>query len=247
MTGALSVAIGDTITTLTSQSYGAILNTYKASNWEARRTLLINTVETHPDLTNALQLGYFENGAWKEQSILHTGNKSLIKPADIGAPTLTGEGASGSWPISITGQADSVYGRYTRDGGSQPPSYIGRNTVKFNMMRTFIDNKLDPGGYMDCMLMNTYSWSDVPYATAFGMLKTIDTPRAFIACGGNSNTTWSNATELLSVANYNEHVPSKTGVGASGTWPISISGNAASLSSILQISKGGTSHGQICC
>lgn len=40
--------------------------------------------------------------------------------------------------------------------------------------------------------------------------------------------------------NYNNYAPSKTGTGASGTWGINISGNAASLSSTLAISKGGT-------
>jgi len=40
--------------------------------------------------------------------------------------------------------------------------------------------------------------------------------------------------------NYTNYAPSKTGSGASGTWGINISGNAASLSSTLAISKGGT-------
>ena len=46
--------------------------------------------------------------------------------------------------------------------------------------------------------------------------------------------------KLLHSGNYNNYAPTLTGGGASGTWPISISGNAASLSSTLQISKGGT-------
>lgn len=40
--------------------------------------------------------------------------------------------------------------------------------------------------------------------------------------------------------NYTNYAPTKTGSGASGTWGINISGNAASLSSTLAISKGGT-------
>lgn len=42
--------------------------------------------------------------------------------------------------------------------------------------------------------------------------------------------------------NYTSYMPSKTGSGASGTWGINISGNAAGLSSVLAVSKGGTGN-----
>ena len=42
--------------------------------------------------------------------------------------------------------------------------------------------------------------------------------------------------------NYTSYMPTKTGSGASGTWGINISGNAASLSKVLSIDKGGTGH-----
>jgi hypothetical protein len=42
--------------------------------------------------------------------------------------------------------------------------------------------------------------------------------------------------------NYTNYMPSKAGSGASGTWGINISGNAASLSKVLSIDKGGTGH-----
>ena len=40
--------------------------------------------------------------------------------------------------------------------------------------------------------------------------------------------------------NYTKYIPSKTGSGASGTWGINISGNAAGLSKVLPVNKGGT-------
>lgn len=42
--------------------------------------------------------------------------------------------------------------------------------------------------------------------------------------------------------NYTSYMPTKSGSGASGTWGINISGNAASLSKVLSIDKGGTGH-----
>lgn len=40
--------------------------------------------------------------------------------------------------------------------------------------------------------------------------------------------------------NYTKYIPSKTGSEASGTWGINISGNAAGLSKVLLVNKGGT-------
>lgn len=40
--------------------------------------------------------------------------------------------------------------------------------------------------------------------------------------------------------NYTSYMPTKTGSGASGTWGINISGNAAGLSKVLPVNKGGT-------
>ena len=47
---------------------------------------------------------------------------------------------------------------------------------------------------------------------------------------------------FLHTGNYKNYVPTKTGSGASGTWGINISGNAASLSSTLPVNKGGTGN-----
>ena len=44
--------------------------------------------------------------------------------------------------------------------------------------------------------------------------------------------TWSSWKQILDSSNYNSFAPTKTGGGASGTWGISISGNAASASSV---------------
>lgn len=41
------------------------------------------------------------------------------------------------------------------------------------------------------------------------------------------------ANNILHAANYNDYAPSKTGTGASGTWGISISGNAATAAKLL--------------
>jgi hypothetical protein len=49
-----------------------------------------------------------------------------------------------------------------------------------------------------------------------------------------------NGNIVLNAANYNDYAPTKTGTGASGTWPINVTGNAATVSTLTsgQIASG---------
>ena len=110
-----------------------------------------------------------------------------------------GSNVNGMWRNLSSG---TVYGEYTQDGGSQPPAYIPKNRVKFNMMRQFKGLPDISGAYMDCMLMDCYEAKDIPCVTAFGMSKGSAIPRAFIAIGGKGNTTnWKAQAELVTTAN----------------------------------------------
>jgi hypothetical protein len=159
--------------------------------------------------------------------ILHTGNYTSY------VPTKTGTGATGTWAISITGTAELskatnlINGSYTGSGGKQPPSYIPSGKIRFNMMDTVVGTD---SNYKDFILMDSYTGNDVPYVTAIGVRKT-STPEAYIMSGAKGNTTEANwvKTTLLSALNYNNYAPSKTGLGASGTWNINVSGSAASV------------------
>ena len=159
--------------------------------------------------------------------ILHTGNYTSY------VPTKTGTGATGTWAISITGTAELskatnlINGSYTGSGGKQPPSYIPSGKIRFNMMNTVVGTD---SNYKDFILMDSYTGNDVPYVTAIGVRKA-STPEAYIMSGAKGNTTEANwvKTTLLSALNYNKYAPSKTGLGASGTWNINVSGSAASV------------------
>ena len=59
---------------------------------------------------------------------------------------------------------------------------------------------------------------------------------------GSENRLETTTFYYLNSNNYKDYVPTKTGSGASGTWGINISGNAASLSSALSVNKGGTGN-----
>lgn len=102
-----------------------------------------------------------------------------------------------------------IVGQYTGSGGRVPPSYVGANAVKCNMMNGFEGlNTPNLDGYMDVLMMNAYFWNDVPYATALGIKKGNGGVRAWIANGGNTSS-WSQVAELLTSANYTEYAATK--------------------------------------
>lgn len=104
----------------------------------------------------------------------------------------------------------TIVGQYTGHGGCVPPSYVGANAVKCNMMNGFEGlNTPNLNGYMDVLMMNAYFWNDVPYATALGIKKGNGGVRAWIANGGNTSS-WSQVAELLTSANYTEYAADKS-------------------------------------
>lgn len=120
--------------------------------------------------------------------------------------------ASTASTADTASKAMSVYGDYTGNGGFQGPSYIGTHNVRFNMMDRF-EGLHYFDGYADVMMMNAYSWSDVPYATALAIQKNGGVPRAWIASGGNSSV-WGGSAELITSANIgSQSVNYATGAG----------------------------------
>ncbi len=94
---------------------------------------------------------------------------------------------------------DTVKGNYTGSGGQQAPSYVPSGKVRFNMMNTPINGD---GSYKDFLLMDTYTGSDVPVTTGFGISKSAAL-RAFIMQGTKGGSSWARSAELYTTANFN--------------------------------------------
>ena len=75
-----------------------IISNYKDEN---NRSLLF--LRNENNVNNSLQLSRVVDGQWSNYNIYGEHNKPTA--SDVGAPTTTGSGASGTWPISITGSA----------------------------------------------------------------------------------------------------------------------------------------------
>lgn len=135
-------------------------------------------------------------------SITTSGSGNVVTGISASGHTLTVTKGSASVSVSwndITGKPSSftpsahtheyIVGKYTGSGGVIAPGSIGTYKLQCNMMYTNAESS--GGGYCDWILMNAYSWSGVPYATAIGVVKAA-TPSAYIMSGPNSTdkSTW---------------------------------------------------------
>lgn len=120
-----------------------------------------------------------------------------------------------------------VVGSYTGNGGLQKPNYFGTNKVGFLMMNATVNGD---SNYKDWIIMDCYSGTDVGGGVAFGVNR--QKLGAYIMRSTAARTAWVESAELLHTQNYTSYTVTKTGSGASGTWGISISGNASSASSV---------------
>ena len=135
-------------------------------------------------------------------SITTSGSGNVVTGISASGHTLTVTKGSASVSVSwndITGKPSSftpsahtheyIVGKYTGSGGVIAPGSIGTYKLQCNMM--YVNAESSGEGYCDWILMNAYSWSDVPYATAIGVVKAA-TPSAYIMSGPNSTdkSTW---------------------------------------------------------
>ena len=131
------------------------------------------------------------------------------------------------------------YGRYTGNGGQQPPSYFGRERAGFLMSNQNINGHT---AYKNWLYMDNYSGNDVGGASAIGVAR--DSCRAFIMNNNNADRkAWTGMAELISTSNYKNYMPTKTGEGASGTWNININGTAANANKLGGLPLSGVGSG----
>lgn len=114
-----------------------------------------------------------------------------------------------------------VVGSYTGNGGQQKPNYFGTNKVGFLMMNTTVNGD---SNYKDWIIMDCYGGNDVGGSVALGVNR--QKLAAYIMRSAVERSSWVESAELLHTQNYTSYTVTKTGSGASGTWGISISGNA---------------------
>jgi hypothetical protein len=185
------------------------------------------------------------------------------------SPTLTGTGASGTWGINVTGNAGSATTAAKSSATTVPAStaftkwLFATNSTSGTADWNDVSNTRPGTG--EVLLLGTatngmgggnyYHPVNFEYS---GIAGTGNVTQLAIAYGSPANemymrgrysSSWTGWVRFLNSSNYNSYSPTLTGGGASGTWGISITGNAATATSATDSTKlplsGGTVTGQV--
>lgn len=129
------------------------------------------------------------------------------------APTKTGSGASGTWGINISGSSKNI---------SYPAQLTTDDAIDAfntgNVFQVSTWNNTSSPGATNGIIINA-GWTNATYGAQIAI---DDDPTYFMALRQKNNGGW----------NAWKRIPMGDGTGASGTWGISISGNAATASKV---------------
>jgi hypothetical protein len=139
----------------------------------------------------------------------------------LDVPTRSGTNATGTWAISISGNATTATdlvndAPFIRTRGTIAES--GQDTATANGM--YLVNKT---GFSSSMLAWNVAGSSGPVQIDVNFNDTIRYRNQ------TDSVTWTAWKTFLHSSNFNTYSPTNAGVGATGTWPIGISGNAATV------------------
>ena len=198
-------------------------------------------------------------------------------------PAKDGRGATGTWPINITGNAKTATNAVTAEqlgssaGTTTKPVYFKdgkpeqcNNTLDVSITgNAGTTNELNIGGIGSETIItetgvraysgNGVNWSGDVSSMAYAGVLSFGTPSRgwqlwasregannkklsgfHFRTGKNDQTGWGDEHVLLDSYNFDSYAPKLDGTGATGTWPISISGNAggnAATATTLQTTR----------
>ena len=139
----------------------------------------------------------------------------------LDVPTRTGGDATGTWAISVSGNAATATAL-----SNDAPFLRSRGTIAEASLNSAVSN----GFYTVSMTGQSSSLLTWNAAGSTGPVQ-IDVRYSDEIRYRNQtdSSTWNNWKTFLHSANYNTYSPTLAGVGATGTWAIAISGNAATV------------------
>lgn len=168
------------------------------------------------------------------------GLSSLTVDLDGRYPENNGTGATGTWPISITGSSGSsnitLYVSSpdgTRNASDKLPNGNPPRAVQYDFASA--SSVGASGNYAGVMTYRPWdgtsaSTGDSSYQLAFTNQSGVNASGpAQLRLRNGIDTTWNSWQTILSSSNYNSYSPTLTGGGASGNWGINITGNASSV------------------
>lgn len=155
-------------------------------------------------------------------------NRTITLTGDT-TGSVSSDGSSG-WSIATTNSKLSYHEQLT---SLEAIDTFGTDEIKFKIARV---SKLD--GHTGDLTKNDGIIMTIPYSHTWGHQLFFDDSGYQIAHRYNGNGTWAEWKNLLDTNNYTNYTVTKTGSGASGTWGINISGNAATATKATQDGSG---------
>jgi hypothetical protein len=234
----------DIATNRPGNSYGVLINIQERSDTAAQLVIDYDTGNLYSRgiyVPSSVSSGNTPTySSWK--TMLHSANYNSY------SPTLTGTGASGTWSIGISGNAATVSNITANTGllvnNLYAPGVSANNLIDGMTSSNFRQAMFGTTSYG--FALSASRWNTVPtpltglasYGTSIawsgadthGFLAVNYNTQGAIIGGGNAQTINWSAT-LLHSSNYNSYSPTLTGGSASGTWGISISGSAVTVTS----------------
>lgn len=169
----------------------------------------------YSNMTNTDSIKYKKQSGdsdWiEERTLLDSSNYNSY------APTKTGAGASGTWPISITGTATALKTFASRPSDANIPG--GDGLVRYFLATaSMASNKpMKDASILHLAWDNNGGWdSQLAITNIEGDIQT----------RSQESGTWGDWKTFLNEKNYTNYAPTKDGVGATGTWNINVTGTA---------------------
>lgn len=187
------------------------------------------------------------------------------------APTKSGTGATGTWGINISGNAatatsatnatlSTTQDRYSYGTNIATTAYVKNlfgadsisGTLDWNdtsntqpgtgptLLLGTATNGPGPSTYFHPLNFEYGGKTGTQQITQLGI--SYATPANDLYMRGRYSGTWSSWVRFLNTSNFNSYAPTLTGTGASGTWGINISGNAATSSAATYSTTAATTN-----
>lgn len=218
LTGGLEIKNTGPMFTMTNTTSGQDMRLYPASNSvillnrniagdsSNYRALYLHNSTASSSINSALVFQDTVNGTANNYNILHAGNYNNY------APTKGGTGASGTWGIDISGNSATT-------SLLKPTDNL--DTTSYNKSN-WMANVSANNGYV--VWREAFCNSNLSADTGDIILWMNNSTTLNVTIDGNYYAYGSYL--VLNSNNYTSYTVTKTGSGASGTWPISISGTA---------------------
>ena len=187
--------------------------------------------------TNKIYIGWSATGLKATVDVTDQGVFLLSSNYNSYAPTLTGTGASGTWGISITGNAATVSSitstQVTSALGYAPPWPTGAG-ASGTWGISITGNAATVSSITSGQVTGALGFTPVQQSGGVGQ----STNKIYIgwsASGLKATVDITDQGVFLLSSNYNSYAPTLTGGGASGTWNIAINGNAGTATALQNV------------